>query len=36
MRTTGLLSGLAKHHDSRVDVINTLLPYTQMALDGAR
>jgi predicted unusual protein kinase regulating ubiquinone biosynthesis (AarF/ABC1/UbiB family) len=30
------LSGLAKHHDSRVDVINTLLPYTQMALDGAR
>jgi predicted unusual protein kinase regulating ubiquinone biosynthesis (AarF/ABC1/UbiB family) len=36
MRVTGLLSGLAKHHDSRVDVINTLLPYTQMALDGAR
>ena len=35
MRVTGLLSGLAKHHDSRVDVINTLLPYTQMALDGA-
>jgi predicted unusual protein kinase regulating ubiquinone biosynthesis (AarF/ABC1/UbiB family) len=36
MRVTGLLSGLAKHHDSRVDVVNTLLPYTQMALDGAR
>jgi len=36
MRVTGLLSGLAKHHDSRVDVIGTLLPYTEMALDGAR
>jgi len=36
MRVTGLLSGLAKHHDSRVDVIGTLLPYTQAALDGAR
>jgi predicted unusual protein kinase regulating ubiquinone biosynthesis (AarF/ABC1/UbiB family) len=36
MRVTGLLSGLGKHLDSRVDVINTLLPYTQAALDGAR
>jgi predicted unusual protein kinase regulating ubiquinone biosynthesis (AarF/ABC1/UbiB family) len=36
MRVTGLLSGLGKHLESRVDVINTLLPYTQMALDGAR
>lgn len=36
MRVVGLLSGLGKHLDSRVDVIQTLLPYTQMALDGAR
>jgi aarF domain-containing kinase len=36
MRVTGLLSGLGKHLDSQVDVINTLLPYTQAALDGAR
>ena len=32
---TGLLSGLGKHLDSRVDVINTLLPYTRAALEGA-
>jgi len=36
MRVSGLLSGLGKHLDSRVDVINTLLPYTQSALDGGR
>jgi aarF domain-containing kinase len=36
MRVTGLLSGLAKHHESRVDVVGTLLPYTEMALEGAR
>jgi predicted unusual protein kinase regulating ubiquinone biosynthesis (AarF/ABC1/UbiB family) len=35
MRVTGLLSGLGKHLDSRVDVMNTLLPYTRAALDGA-
>ena len=36
MRVVGLLSGLGKHLDSRVDVTETLLPYTQMALDGAK
>ena len=36
MRVVGLLSGLGKHLDSRVNVVNTLLPYTQAALDGAR
>ena len=36
MRVVGLLSGLGKHLDSRVDVTQTLLPYTQMALDGAK
>jgi hypothetical protein len=36
MRVTGLLSGLGKHLESRVDVVKTLLPYTQAALDGAR
>ena len=36
MRVVGLLCGLGKHLDSRVDVVNTLLPYTQMALDGAK
>ncbi|MBI2913801.1 MAG: AarF/ABC1/UbiB kinase family protein [Chloroflexi bacterium] len=35
MRVTGLLSGLGKHLDSRVDVISTLLPYTRAALEGA-
>lgn len=36
MRVTGLLSGLGKHLDSRVDVVSTLLPYTRAALEGAR
>jgi predicted unusual protein kinase regulating ubiquinone biosynthesis (AarF/ABC1/UbiB family) len=36
MRVVGLLSGLGKHLDSRVDVVQTLLPYTQAALDGAK
>lgn len=36
MRVAGLLSGLGKHLDSRVDVTATLLPYTQAALEGAR
>lgn len=36
MRVTGLLSGLGKHLESRVDVTQTLLPYTQAALDGAK
>ena len=36
MRVTGLLSGLGKHLESRVDVTETLLPYTQAALDGAK
>jgi predicted unusual protein kinase regulating ubiquinone biosynthesis (AarF/ABC1/UbiB family) len=36
MRVTGLLSGLGKHLDSRVDVVKTLLPYTQAALEGAK
>ena len=35
MRVTGLLSGLGKHLDSRVDVIGTLVPYTRAALEGA-
>lgn len=35
MRVTGLLSGLGKHLDSRVDVTSTLLPYTRAALEGA-
>ena len=35
MRATGLLSGLGKHLDSRVDMIGTLLPYTRAALEGA-
>lgn len=36
MRVMGLLSGLGKHLDSRVDVINTVLPYARAALEGAR
>ena len=36
MRVTGLLSGLGKHLGSRVDVTETLLPYTQQAIDGAK
>jgi len=35
MRVTGLLSGLGKHLESRVDIISTLLPYTHAALEGA-
>jgi len=35
-RVTGLLSGLGKHLDSRVDVVNTILPYTRAALEGAK
>lgn len=35
MRVTGLLSGLGKRLDSRVDVVNTILPYTKAALEGA-
>ncbi len=35
-RVMGLLSGLGKHLDSRVDVINTILPYTRAALEGAK
>ena len=34
-RVSGLLSGLGKHLDSRVDVVNTILPYTKAALEGA-
>ena len=33
MRVMGLLSGLGKHLDSRVDILNTLLPYTKAALE---
>ena len=36
MRVMGLLSGLGKHLDSRVDLLTTLLPYTKAALEGAR
>jgi predicted unusual protein kinase regulating ubiquinone biosynthesis (AarF/ABC1/UbiB family) len=36
MRVTGLLSGLGKRLDSRVDWIGTILPYTRAALEGAR
>ena len=36
MRVTGLLSGLGKRLESRVDVLATLLPYTKAALKGAR
>jgi predicted unusual protein kinase regulating ubiquinone biosynthesis (AarF/ABC1/UbiB family) len=36
MRVVGLLSGLGKHLDSRVDVPNTILPYARAALEGAR
>jgi len=35
-RVSGLLSGLGKHLDSRVDVVNTILPYTRAALEGAK
>jgi hypothetical protein len=33
MRVAGLLSGLGKRLDSRVDVIATFLPYTRAALE---
>ena len=33
LRVMGLLSGLGKHLDSRVDLLNTLLPYTEAAGD---
>ncbi|OGO45837.1 MAG: hypothetical protein A2W34_03315 [Chloroflexi bacterium RBG_16_64_32] len=36
MRVTGLLSGLGKRLDSRVDLLATLLPYTRVALEGVR
>jgi predicted unusual protein kinase regulating ubiquinone biosynthesis (AarF/ABC1/UbiB family) len=36
LRVTGLLSGLGKRLESRVDLISTLLPYTKAALEGAR
>ncbi len=36
MRVAGLLSGLGKHLDSRVDVIGTFLPYASAALEGTR
>jgi predicted unusual protein kinase regulating ubiquinone biosynthesis (AarF/ABC1/UbiB family) len=36
MRVTGLLSGLGKRLESRVDMLATLLPYTKAALEGDR
>jgi predicted unusual protein kinase regulating ubiquinone biosynthesis (AarF/ABC1/UbiB family) len=36
MRVVGLLSGLGKHLDSRVDVVKTILPYARAALEGAK
>jgi predicted unusual protein kinase regulating ubiquinone biosynthesis (AarF/ABC1/UbiB family) len=36
MRVTGLLSGLGKRLDSRVDLVAALLPYTRAALEEAR
>lgn len=36
MRVTGLLSGLGKRLDSRVDAVNTILPYTKAVLEGVR
>ncbi len=35
-RVMGLLSGLGKHLDSRVDIVQTILPYTRAALEGAK
>jgi predicted unusual protein kinase regulating ubiquinone biosynthesis (AarF/ABC1/UbiB family) len=35
-RVVGLLSGLGKHLDSRVDMFQTIVPYTKAALEGAR
>jgi len=36
MRVIGLLSGLGKHLDSRIDVANTILPYARAAQEGAK
>lgn len=36
MRVVGLLSGLGKRLDSRVNVFSMVLPYTTAALEGAR
>jgi aarF domain-containing kinase len=36
MRVVGLLSGLGKRLDSRVDVVGTFLCYTRAALEGTR
>jgi predicted unusual protein kinase regulating ubiquinone biosynthesis (AarF/ABC1/UbiB family) len=36
LRVVGLLSGLGKHLDSRVDIARTFLPYTKAALKSAR
>ena len=35
-RVVGLLSGLGAHLDSRVDMRQTIVPYTQAALEGAK
>jgi predicted unusual protein kinase regulating ubiquinone biosynthesis (AarF/ABC1/UbiB family) len=35
-RVVGLLSGLGKHLDSRVDTFQTIIPYTKAALEGAK
>jgi predicted unusual protein kinase regulating ubiquinone biosynthesis (AarF/ABC1/UbiB family) len=35
-RVVGLLSGLGKHLDSRVDMFQTIVPYTKAALEGAK
>jgi predicted unusual protein kinase regulating ubiquinone biosynthesis (AarF/ABC1/UbiB family) len=35
-RVVGLLSGLGKHLDSRVDMFQTIIPYTKAALEGAK
>jgi predicted unusual protein kinase regulating ubiquinone biosynthesis (AarF/ABC1/UbiB family) len=35
-RVVGLLSGLGKHLDSRVDMFETIVPYTSAALEGAK
>jgi len=35
-RVVGLLSGLGKHLDSRVDMLQTIVPYTRAALEGAK
>jgi len=35
-RVVGLLSGLGKHLDSRVNMVETIVPYTRAALEGAK